>query len=108
MLIGGGHCNRLQWKVMVNRDFVKTVVLHASINQIIKWKTTSPSRPGVEPIHRCTCRSRATAGERPCRRAREEGRPIWCGGGASAAPVPDPPLATEIHKEEEEERELLL
>jgi hypothetical protein len=53
-----------------------------------------PASSPSTPVPHCTPRSRTTIGEWPCHRAHEVGCPIWCGGGALAAPVSDPPLAT--------------
>jgi hypothetical protein len=36
MLIGGRHCNRLQSKVTVNRDFVEVVALPATVNGLME------------------------------------------------------------------------
>jgi hypothetical protein len=36
MLIGGGHCNRLQSKVTFNRDFVEAAALPATVNGLTK------------------------------------------------------------------------
>jgi hypothetical protein len=52
MINGGGHCNRLQSKVTVNRDFTEAVSVPTSINQTgkIKKKEKPVNRP-AEPIH---------------------------------------------------------
>ena len=36
MLNRGGHCNRLQSKVTVNRDFTEAVALPAMVNYLIE------------------------------------------------------------------------
>jgi hypothetical protein len=48
MLIGGGHCNRLQSIVTVNRDFVEAVVLPASINRLMEAVTLSCPPPLID------------------------------------------------------------
>ena len=36
MLNGGGHCNRLQSKVMANHDFTEVVALPAMVNRLME------------------------------------------------------------------------
>jgi hypothetical protein len=45
MVIGGGHCNRLQSKVTVNRDFVEAVALLATVNRLMEMDVLSCPTP---------------------------------------------------------------
>jgi hypothetical protein len=47
MVIGGGHCNRLQSKVMVNYDFMEAVALPATVNQLMETGVLSCPPPLV-------------------------------------------------------------
>ena len=45
MLNGGGHCNHLQSKVMVNHDFMEAVALPTTVNRLMEAGAIRQSPP---------------------------------------------------------------